>query len=283
MRLFVVLTVAAAALLACSAQKRSEVPMPSVPAELREPQLRANYIIEHFWDNADSLSAYSRTALEQAFSNFISVFPIADEAAREAAVKNLMNKAQESHDEYARMAEIADVYLYSIDSPVASDDYYILFLKEIVGSPVLDDTEKIRPQFQLENLLKNRPGMVAADFPFETLDARQTSVHAEAASLADGQEMLFILYDPDCGHCRKVMDELVKDPDVVNGAMKVVAVYSGEERELWQKTAAKLPSSWVVGYEDGTMQDEGAYAIRTLPTLYRIDKNAVIQSEEKHN
>ena len=255
----------------CTAGSLPEIPLPSVPSELRDPQARADYIIEHFWEQADSLGAYTRQAVEQAFSNFISVFPIASADARVKAVGALMDKASASRDDYAMIAEIADIYLYTFDSPIESEDYYILFLREITASPVLSDDEKIRYAAQLEDALLNRPGNIAADFEFDTRDGRHTSLHKEIKS-----RTLLIFYDPDCSHCRQVLARLMAEPIDAD----VIAVYSGDDRSLWEMTADQLPDGWTVGYEDGTLQEDGVYVLRTLPTLYLIGPDKIVVEKD---
>ena len=263
---------------ACSAQRSGDVPLPSVPSELREPQVRADYIIEHFWDNADTLGAYKRNALEQAFSNFISVFPVASDTARQKAMKALVQKASSGHDGLVAVAEIADIYLYNVDSPIASEEYYILFLQELMESDALSEDEKIRPAYQLSNALRNRPGDLAADFSFDTREGLHTSLYDEIDRLASGQKLALIFYDPDCSHCRKLLDKLLKYRADFAG-LTFVAVYSGDDRPMWQDAAGELPSDWIVGYDDGTMQEEDTYIIRTLPTIYVIapDKTVLVK------
>lgn len=276
---YVVLLVLASLATVGQAGLLKEVPLPSVPSHLRQPQERANYIIEHFWDNTDSLGSYTREAVEQAFSNFISVFPIADESARANAAQALIRKVEKNPAEAALVAEIADIYLYRIDSPIESEEYYILFLNEIVNSPYISDEDKIRPRWQLEGALHNRPGSVVCDFPFETRDGRKTSLHSELSP----EKTLLIIYDPDCGHCNKVMKRLAANNGlseaVARGEMKIIAIYSGDEKDLWTASAYKLPADWTVGYEDGTIQEDNLYVIRSLPALYVIgaDKKVVLK------
>ena len=273
-------------------QRLTEVPLPTVPDSLRIPQKRADFIIEHFWDSVSApkyqthgFSTYTREAVEQAFSNFISVFPIASENAHRLAFRNLVAKAENRPDDLAAIAEIAEFYLYTPDSPVESEDFYIIFLDELLKSPLLDDAARIRPQWQLESAMKNRPGDPATDFAFETRNGQQTSLYKEIErnSFPDCSYIL-IFYDPDCGHCRHVMDRIIIDERVnravAEGTIRVVAIYSGDDRELWDETATSLPAEWCVGYDDGTLQEESAYIIRDLPTIYLIASNKTVLKKE---
>ena len=253
-----------------------ELPLPNVPMSLRTPADRANYIINHFWDAMDfrdTLRSYSTAFMEQNFSNFISVFPYADGQARQTAVKTLLDKAAGDSAAYVLVRDIAEKYLYDPNSPMLSEDYYILFLECFVNSSVLGEYSILRLRRQLEAARKNRPGMLAADFAYTTRDGNEATLHK---TVSEG-DLLLIFYDPDCEHCKEIMKELQASKELSNaiasGKLKVLAVYSGEDHDLWKRTVASLPDSWTVGYESGVLQENGSYVLRALPTLYLLDRN----------
>lgn len=256
-----------------------DIPLPSVPADIRVPQDRADYIICHFWDNADTLSLYPRSTVEQAFANFISVFPHASDSAAVRAMRNLVDKASEAAQSAQLISEIADTYLYDEESPVFSEDLYIVFLKEFIDSQNIEDIEKIRPRSRLDDCMKNRPGDPASDFAFVTRDGLETNL-LDQIDTADDASTLLIFYDPDCAHCRVTLNRIISDPDLARRAadksLKIIAVYSGDDRQLWEETASQLPESWTVGYDDGTLQENDIYIIRSLPSLYLISPSKQI-------
>ena len=251
-----------------------ELPLPQVPAILQKPADRANYIITHFWDAMDfqdTLRSYNRDFMEQNFSNFISVFPYADEQAQRTAVKTLLDMAEKDSSAYVLLRDIAEKYLYNPNSPMLSEDYYIFFLEGFVNSAVLGEYGTLRLRRQLDAARKNRPGMTAADFTYVTRDGNNNTLYKTDA---DG-DLLLIFYDPDCEHCKEIMGELQASQALSNimasGKLKVLAVYSGEDYDLWKRTAPSLPDSWMVGYESGALQESGAYVLRAMPTLYLLD------------
>lgn len=262
----------------------AELPLPAVPDSLRVPQARADYIITHFWDPAAraGLDSYPREEVEQAFANFISVFPIATDEARQQAMSTLIARATGSPLSYTFITEIAEKYLYDADSPLVSEDYFILFLRGIIDSPTINRAAKVRPRMQLEAALKNRPGMTAADFAYETLDGHQATLHTTPAN--DGSDFLLIFFDPDCDHCLDVMGRITADATigarVADGSLTILAIYSGEERELWQTVGDSLPSQWIVGYDDCSILENGTYVIRNYPTLYLLDSNKRVTAKE---
>lgn len=269
-----------------------DLTMPSIPSDLKEASDRAGYLIEHFWDAMDwenDPRANDSKWLEQTFVNFLSVFPVASPDAREKAVNILLEGAQKSPKAYSALCELAELYLYEPDSPMLDEETYILFLKNIVNSPILDNTHKIRPRMQLDSALKNRIGSKTADFTFETREGKKMKLSQIALS---GPAVL-MFYDPDCDHCNKTLDYIKTNPKALVGVLEsygipvptespysVIAVYSGDEKDLWQQTSSDLPSSWIVGYEDGTIQDEGIYIIRDLPSVYLVDKDFTVLAKQ---
>ena len=252
----------------------TELPLPNVPRTLRRPPERANYIINHFWDAmdfCDTLRSHNRGFMEQNFSNFISVFPYGEEQARRTAVRTLIGKAECDSAAYILLKDIAEKYLYEPNSPMLSEDYYMLFLEHYVEAPILGEQGVIRPRRQLDAVRKNRPGMTAADFAYTTHKGHRTTLHQ---TVAEGH-LLLIFYDPDCEHCKETMKELQANEAlssaVASKKVKVLAVYSGDDRKLWKRTAPSLPADWTVGYEDGMLQENGSYVLRAMPTLYLLD------------
>ena len=103
----------------------AELPLPDVPATLREPAERAAFIIGHFWDAmdfGDTLRSRDAAFMEQNFSNFISVFPYAAAEAQRAAVGSLLRRAEADSDAYVLLADIAEKYLYEPNSPMLAED-----------------------------------------------------------------------------------------------------------------------------------------------------------------
>lgn len=254
----------------------ADLPLPPVPDTLRTVPSRAGYIVSHFWDAldlADTLRTHDRAFMEQAFVNYLSLFPLADTAALRPAVGGLVARVGRDLETLSLLWEIAERYLYEQDSPAYSEEYYRIFADALVSAP-LRTYEKLRLEAQREAMQKNRVGMRAADFAFETLGGERIRL----SDFAAGQPLLLFFYDPECAHCMEVVAELsAMEPlrrAVAAGDMAVLAVYAGwgsRDRELWHRTADKIPASWTVGYDNGTIFTQDLYVLRNMPALYLLD------------
>lgn len=255
-----------------------ELPLPQVPATLRTPPERAAYIVRHFWDAldfADTLRSRDRDFMEQNFVNCLSLFPIADTAALAPAVATLVGRAQSDAEALSLLAETAEKYLYEQDSPLFNEEYYLLFADALATAP-LHDYERLRIEAQRTAMRKNRVGMTAADFSFETPDGRRLRL----SEAAQGRTLLLLFYDPDCDHCMQTIAELAASEPlneaVSRGCMAVVAVYAGfgsRDRAAWLRTLDRLPAAWTVGFDGGTIYTRDLYVLRNLPALYLLDSS----------
>lgn len=253
--------------------------LPAIPAELTAPSDRANYLVLHFWDNIDfdnNTPADTGEKVEQHFADFMSVIPIASYSVAAQAVDSLMKKASSTKESYKTVARIAEKYLYEPESPVYNEEHYLLFLNPIVNSSILNDAEKSRAVYQLQTVMKNRVGCKATDFNFSRVDGTSTSLYG----VERRPYTLLMFIDPDCDHCRQTVD-LMRSSQTLKKEMErdtlgVVAIYTGDEQDLWNSYAASLPSEWTVGYEPGRIIEDDIYALPIYPTIYLLDENMIV-------
>ena len=274
-----IILTALSAPIAASSQEIGELALPQVPATLRTPPARAAYIIGHFWDAldfADTLRSHDVRFMEQNFANYVSLFPIADTAALAPAVATLVGRAQSDAGALSLLAETAEKYLYEQDSPLFNEEYYLLFADAFAEAP-LRDYERIRIEARRTAMRKNRVGTIAADFVFETVAGGRMRL---SEAVGAHHRTLLLFYDPECAHCMETVSELSSmealNEALADGGMCVVAVYSGMDvmsRVTWRRTLDRLPSAWIVGYDDGTVYTEDLYVLRSLPALYLLDSS----------
>ena len=259
-----------------------ELALPPTPDTLREPRLRAGYLLEHFWDAmefADTLRSRDRDFMEQNFVNFAGLFPHADTAVLPRAVEILMRRAEAEPGAYRLLAEIAEKYLGDPASPMACEAYFILFLERIVEGAVFDAYERLRPAYLLESARKNRPGATAADFAFVTPAGERRTLHGLRA-----ERLVLLFYDPGCDHCREVVGMLRRD-DVIRrsvraGRLTLLALCADGDRAAWERSTGEFPPDWIVGFDTGSIAEEELYVLPSMPTLYLLDRDKRVLLKE---
>ena len=253
--------------------KPSELPLPEVPDSLASPQLRAAFVVEHFWDKmdfADTTLSLDMAFMEQSFANFASVLSLADSVSVATGVDRLMSGAEAVDGVRDFVAYIAEHYLYDPASPMYSEDAYIHFLRRDIASPALSEAEKMRPRELLKGALKNRPGSIAANFRLTTREGRATDLHTLVADNPGTTILLF--YDPDCENCKEVIARLSQAS--LSEGTQIIAVDAEGDHEQWLSGLAQLPASWTVAFADTPILDQELYLLPAMPTIYILDRDS---------
>ena len=264
------------------AQGGMEFPYPQIPTMMTEPQQRATYLLMHYWDNVDfndmKLVA-NDDFMEQGFVNYLSVLPIVDAQTAEKSVEAAMKRAEINVVAYKKMVNIAEKYLFEPNSPMVSDEMYIMFLNQILNTNVLSKVEKARFEYQHKVVMKNRVGTVATDFVYIDKEGKSGSLHSFKA-----EETLLIFYDPDCDNCAEIIEKLrydrVLNSKIMSGKLRVLAVYAEDNVDLWKKELPKMPTNWTVGRSVSKIKPLGLYILRAMPAIYLLDKDKKVIKKE---
>ena len=264
------------------AQGGMEFPYPQIPTMMTEPQQRATYLLMHYWDNVDfndmKLVA-NDDFMEQGFVNYLSVLPIVDALTAERSVEAMMKRAEVNGVAYKKLVNISEKYLFEPNSPMVSDEMYIMFLNQVLKTSVLSKVEKSRFEYQHRVVMKNRVGSVATDFIYMDKDGKTGSLHQLKA-----EETLLVFYDPECDNCAEIIEKLrynrVLNSKIMSGKLRVLAVYAGDNRALWEQHLAKMPTNWLVGRAVSKIQPLGLYVLRAMPAIYLLDKDKKVVKKE---
>ena len=263
--------------------KIQDLPLSVTPSTLCIPHERAAYLWVHIWDDidfADTLRSHHPAFMEQNFVNFLSLFPHAQAEARIMAVKSLMQRAEVDETVYRLLARLAEKYLYTSDSPMQNEEYFIPFLEEIVGTSLLDETEKSRFRFLLSAALKNRPGTMATDFTYLTPNGELQTLYTVPATY----RLLLLFYDPDCLPCREILTALSTasclQQQIESRQLTVLAICVGEDRDLWNRSLKDLPTQWLTGFDMGCIRQEERYLLPDMPMMYLLDGEKRVVKKE---
>lgn len=255
-----------------------ELPLPAVPSSLTAPEERAAYIIAHFWDGmdfGDTLRSRNRAFMEQSFVNYISLFPHVRKETLPDNIRNLLEKAAADPAGFRMLNDIAEHYLDDPNSPMRNEEYYILFLEELLRLPELSDEERIRPVYRLETAGKNRPGTVATDFSYTDRDGKRRTLHGTR-----GKRLLLLFYDPACSHCSEILDEIHENPLlaglVADKELSVLAVYTEGDRKLWNETKVSMPREWSVAIDESRIVEHNLYSLPAMPVIYLLDSDKTV-------
>ncbi len=146
------------------------------------------------------------------------------------------------------------------------------FLRAALASGKLSDDEVSTAQWMLHDVCElNAPGSKATDFEFDTPEQTGLSLH----NYLPGNNLILIIYDPDCGSCKSVIGQLTAIGEQVN--VLAVCVEASESR--WTETRDSLPADWVKAFDRSGIISNDNYIIRSMPGVYLLDgeRNVVLK------
>ena len=246
------------------------------PDIMTNPQDRAGYMLDRFWNNfdfRDTMYCHAPEITEQAFVDFIGLFPYVSHDKLSGAVKKLLDFAEVDVVMYNYFYGEGERYLYDPNSPMRNDEFFIPFLEHLVSSSRVLESSKVRAKYQLALAYKNRVGEKALNFTY-TLNSGQTgTLYGLSAKYT-----LLMFYNPDCRECQVTRSQLISSAVVTaaisSGKLKVLAIYPDENIETWKKYIEEIPSSWINGYDKSlSVRNQEIYDLKAIPTLYLLDKD----------
>lgn len=255
-----------------------ELPLPSVPGYIVEPQERAAFVLAHFWNAMDfgnhDLSLDSGF-MEQNFVNFVSLFDYADSSAVAHGVRVLLDKAGKDERSFAFLTATADRYLRDPESPMYNEEHHAYFLRALLATDRLKGVEREKAEYNLDVAMKNSRGTRAADFRFVTREGRETRL---SDFCREHGLTLLMFYDPDCESCSDVIARLSRG--MVPEGASVLAIDAEGDRERWDNTRDAMPADWAVGYAlDDIIEDE-LYVLPAMPVIYILDSSATVLAKD---
>lgn len=120
----------------------------------------------------------------------------------------------------------------------------------------------------------NLPGETAPDFKMLLHDGSLTTLH----EIVSNGNILMILLDPDCGHCKKTIDSISRL--TLTSVSKILAVDISGDRQRFEETPQALPGSWISGFALPPFEEEEPYNLPETPVIYLIDKTGRILIKE---
>ena len=202
------------------------------------------------------------------------------------ANRNIIHFIDRIRDNAAMLAvadSLVDQFLYNPMSPMRNEEMYIMFLREFLRCDSFPDNLRLREVENLRLVSQNRPGMIAHDFRFIDRDGVTATLHS-LFTPEERSKLLLVFYDPDCSNCHKIISSLATDSkinsDIDNGTLRVLAVYTEGDRDLWERTKGDMPRNWRVVYDLSGIVENDLYDLPSMPSLYRLSSTGRVELKD---
>ena len=245
--------------------------LPDVPETLTDPVDRANFVVQHYWDDFNFKMSEEKSDsdfVEQVFVDYVVILALADSVNADQSVSDLVKAA--AHYGFGEgLMELARHYLNHPNSPMRHEVSYLMFLKHYASLEGLPFEKKERALYLIKQLQKNRMGSRATDFAM--VDRKGSKYRL---SEIQSPYVILIFNDSDCESCRAMMPQIVSLPELQSDNVTVVAIYPDSLTEVWRNPAATYPQNWMDVYSpNGEIMARQLYYLPAMPSLYLLDKD----------
>ena len=246
---------------------------PQAPESLTTLNQRANYVIEHFWDQCNLKSAFSsRDKMAKAFRDYVTYMQFASKDTTIISINKLIKEVQKKPKNMLTLTQIAEETLYGDSALFWSDEIYLYFTNAAINTKKLSKAEKARYEHHSKILTNSLIGSKLPNFEFETTDG--SKMHIDSIN---APAIILFFNDIDCSDCQLAKVRLATDINlnklIERGIIKIVSIYPGKANEEWKAEATNYPSNWVIGACDNIYD---MFDLRTTPTIYQLDDKHTI-------
>ncbi len=249
-----------------------------IPSVITDNELRRKFLLVHFWDNLnlkDTSFIANPIYIREPFREYLDLLAVSDYPESRESVLILTKKVMDSEINVIKyFLAVFEEGLYDPNSMYKNDELYISFIEEVLKSKALPFDIKEKLSFQLNMLVKNRVNTKAANVEFITADGKSTSLYNVKSPF-----ILLLFYEPDCQNCN-IAIEMMKSSNTLKEAgnkIKVVALYTGDNRALWNSHLKNMSKDWIVGFDSkNSVINNSIYDRRSAPSFYILDAGKTV-------
>lgn len=254
---------------------KTEFKLPEIPMAIIEPEARATYLANNYWSNYNIQSPELKTdttSFEQLYSNYLLFIREGNQNSYCNAIDNCINHFNNDSTYLNRIFQLSEKYLYDPNSPFRNDEYYLCFINALLKTNNLSFGDSTRLVYQQDLVSKNRVGHKAANFEYKTIKTKSSLYNIQSPYT------LVFFYNPDCHACKEIKQELEHSVEINkllnDKKLTILAVYTDDELDLWEKSVQDYPQSWIISYNpDSKIRNNQSYDLKAIPTLYLLDSN----------
>ncbi|MDY6411725.1 MAG: DUF5106 domain-containing protein [Bacteroidales bacterium] len=254
---------------------------PTAPDTCSTIESRCNYSVQHFWDKCEltrPFDARNDSLLMEAMLTYFDIMRAgANVNVSLSSVRDLMFKAQANHDNFLRLASVAEYLLYYHDFDFI-DDLYITFAQAVADASWVKKDMRNHYASQVKRLNSSKLGQVMADFEFVSITGAKKRL-SDCKSPAKLYVLLFS--DNDSGSSierMRLSTDVAFSQAVESGQVEVINILATDVPKKWDADSQSYSATWVVGASKdvATKLD-----LRIMPCLYILDENFKVIAKNK--
>lgn len=255
---------------------------PVAPDTCSTIESRCNYSVQHFWDKCEltkPFAAENDSLLLEAMKTYIEIMRAgANVNVSLNSARNLMFKSQANHDNFLKLASIAEYLLYYHDTDIV-DDLYLVFAQSVADASWVKKDVRNHYSEQIKRLNTSKLGEPILDFEYTSITGARRHLYDNRS----GNVALYVVMFSD-GDSGSSIERMRLSTDISigqlidEGVIKVINIMVGDVPKQWDRDSQSYSEKWEVGASKdiGTKLD-----IRIMPCLYVLDEEFRVIAKNK--
>lgn len=255
---------------------------PVAPDTCTSIESRCNYSVQHFWDNCELTKPFvaeNDSLLVEAMMTYFEIMKAgANVNVSLGSVRNLMFKAQANHDNFLKLASVAEYLLYYHDTDIV-DDLYLTFAQSVADASWAKKDVRNHYSDQIKRLNTSKLGQPLVDFEY-------TSINGVRKHLSDNRtsnENLYVVMfsDNDSGSSierMRLSTDISFGQLVDEGHIKVINIMVGDAPKHWDADSQSYSEKWEVG---ASKDVASKLDIRIMPCIFVLDEDFRVIAKNK--
>ncbi len=255
---------------------------PVAPDTCSSIESRCDYSVQHFWDKCELTKPFAAENDSLLLEAMMTYFDIMKAGANVnlslSSVRNLMFKSQANHDNFLKLASLAEYILYYHDTDVV-DDLYITFAQSVADASWAKKEVRNHYSEQIKRLTTSKLGQPLYDFEYTSIDGIRK--HLTDNRSASAAIYVVMLSDGDSGSSierMRLSTDITFGKLVDDGHIKVINIILGDAPKQWDADSRSYSEKWEVG---SSKDLAGKLDIRIMPCLYVLDEEFRVIAKNK--
>lgn len=255
---------------------------PVAPDTCSSIESRCNYSVQHFWDNCELTKPFAAQNDSLLLEAMLTYFDIMKAGANTnvslSSVRDLMFKSQANHDNFLKLASMAEYVLYYHDTDVI-DDLYLTFAQSVADASWAKKEVRNHYAEQIKRLNTSKLGQPLLDFEYTSITGARKHLSDNRSATANVYVIMFS--DVDSGSSierMRLSADITFGQAVDQGVIKMINIVVGDVPKQWDADSKSYSEKWEVG---ANKEIGGKLDLRIMPCIYVLDEEFRVLAKNK--
>ncbi|MBR5117246.1 MAG: DUF5106 domain-containing protein [Muribaculaceae bacterium] len=255
---------------------------PVAPDTCSSIESRCNYSVQHFWDNCELTKPFAAQNDSLLLEAMLTYFDIMKAGANTnvslSSVRDLMFKSQANHDNFLKLASMAEYVLYYHDTDVI-DDLYLTFAQSVADASWAKKEVRNHYAEQIKRLNTSKLGQPLLDFEYTSITGARK--HLSDNHSATAKVYVIMFSDVDSGSSierMRLSADITFGQAVDQGVIKMINIVVGDAPKQWDADSKSYSEKWEVG---ANKEIGGKLDLRIMPCIYVLDEEFRVLAKNK--